>query len=225
LARLDGALAEILRPEAVRETFAEIGLFRYEQVRLIARQPGAWFILRPALLQETRASLTTTLRALEAAKLPWPARIGAIERLEVERPTLRLSGRSWFWNAGSWFRRVVRGMAETEGYIRAARAVVAIEIHRREHDRVPQSLAELGDRPDLVDPFTGQPLRYVSAADGYTVYGTGQDGRDDGGALDPAPQKGVPITEVSPKDVGVRVTYRRAASTSPSNSGLNSPVR
>ena len=56
--------------------------------------------------------------------------------------------------------------------------------YHAEHDRWPTSLAELvGDDLPAVpaDPFTGNPLTYVSDPVNRRLYSIGPDGRDDGG--------------------------------------------
>lgn len=115
--------------------------------------------------------------------------------------------------------------AEREAVVRAARVAVALELWRAVEGTLPESLDILGSREVATDPFTGHPLKYMRIDGGYVIYSVGRDERDDGGKLDPEPKRGVPLANALPPDIGVRVVYRRAASTSPSNSGRNSPVR
>jgi hypothetical protein len=70
---------------------------------------------------------------------------------------------------------------------RATDAVIAVERFRSENARLPKRLQELV--PDYlpqvpVDPFDGQPLRYVVRGDEYIIYSVGRDGIDDGGQGD-----------------------------------------
>jgi hypothetical protein len=58
---------------------------------------------------------------------------------------------------------------------------------------VPESLSEA-----LMDPFDGQPLRFRLTPAGYVVYSIGSDGRDDGGAVSPKPNKG---KDLAPADI------------------------
>ncbi len=68
--------------------------------------------------------------------------------------------------------------------IRSARLAIMIELYRREHSKLPQSLADL-QTPNSqrlpLDPFTGQNLIYRSTDSGYMIYSLGQDRQDNGG--------------------------------------------
>jgi hypothetical protein len=69
----------------------------------------------------------------------------------------------------------------------ATDAAIACERYRRRHGTLPQSLDELVPEflPRVpIDPFDGQPLRYLVAEDGYLVYSVGPDGTDHGGQGD-----------------------------------------
>jgi hypothetical protein len=67
--------------------------------------------------------------------------------------------------------------------------VVAAAVERFEHqqgdlpggfdDLAPEYLAAVP-----IDPFDGQPLRYVRLDDGYVIYSVSDDGTDDGGQVD-----------------------------------------
>ena len=98
----------------------------------------------------------------------------------------------------------LRTMAEC----RCAEVGFALERYRLDHQKWPGSLEELV--PTYLakvptDPFDGQPLRYRPFDRGVKVYSVGDDGVDNGGALDGPP--------VGPgADVGFRlldVQYRR----------------
>jgi hypothetical protein len=69
---------------------------------------------------------------------------------------------------------------------------------------VPQYLASIP-----VDPYSGAPLLFRSAADAYTIYSIGPNQKDDGGDLtsdlDRAVQRGWGRRIISGADVGVRV--------------------
>ena len=72
-------------------------------------------------------------------------------------------------------------------------AVAALQVHgfRREHGRWPERLDEAwADAADahgwnLVDPMSGQPLRYRALPNdtGFLLYSVGTDGKDDGGSV------------------------------------------
>lgn len=79
-------------------------------------------------------------------------------------------------SAREWFKYAAR--------LDVARTAVAVERYRLAKSRLPESLEELA--PDYidevpVDPYSGEPLRYVHDAESFTVYSIGQDEKDDGG--------------------------------------------
>ena len=66
----------------------------------------------------------------------------------------------------------------------AADVAIAVERYRREDGRPPEKLRQLVPKflPQVpIDPFDGQPLRYVVREDEYIIYSIGRDGKDDGG--------------------------------------------
>ncbi len=85
--------------------------------------------------------------------------------------------------------------------LRTAVAALAIERHRQAHGGLPESLDQLvPDYLDAVptDPFTGDPMKYVKSADGYTVYSVGDDLTDDGGTrYDAAGEAYEPGTDIT----------------------------
>jgi ABC-type transport system involved in cytochrome c biogenesis permease component len=70
---------------------------------------------------------------------------------------------------------------EVVAYQRILITVCDVEVFRAEHGELPR-LAEI---PPLerIDPFSGNKLRYVIRADGYSVYSVGEDRNDDGGVF------------------------------------------
>ncbi|HOB33237.1 MAG TPA: hypothetical protein PKH32_10205 [Verrucomicrobiota bacterium] len=73
-----------------------------------------------------------------------------------------------------------------EARVRSARTAIAVERYRRAHEEsLPPALTNLvpeflGEVP--LDPFDGQPLRFVTTPKGFIVYSIGPDGVDNGGA-------------------------------------------
>jgi len=130
-------------------------------------------------------------RIVAATKLPWPqarletAQIGG----DIEAATsggsvlsspghimarLALPGTSRFLDAA------VRATASNH----ATDAVIAVERFQRAHGRLPAKLEELVPKylPQVpIDPFDGQPLRYVLRNQQYVIYSVGEDGVDNGG--------------------------------------------
>ena len=75
--------------------------------------------------------------------------------------------------------------ARLEARAAAARTGLALELYRLAHGDYPDVLTDL--TPDLLpevplDPFDGQPLRYINAQGTVAVYSVGPDFQDDGGS-------------------------------------------
>lgn len=65
-----------------------------------------------------------------------------------------------------------------------ARLAVALAAHGAEKGAYPATLEDLAPRFVAripVDPWNGQPFRYVNRGDSATLYSLGGDGDDDGG--------------------------------------------
>jgi len=72
--------------------------------------------------------------------------------------------------------------------VRCCQVAIALECYRLERGRLPDALADLV--PDLLDsvpedPHDGADLRYRRLERGFTLYGVGEDGVDDGGREGP----------------------------------------
>jgi hypothetical protein len=92
--------------------------------------------------------------------------------------------------------------------IRSARAVLAMEHHRRatggQLTADAQVLAAL--QPPVIDPYSGGPLKMAVTASRYVVYSVGADRRDDGGTVElPLPPSGQRPLPRFPPDVGLAV--------------------
>ncbi|MDP7304534.1 MAG: hypothetical protein QGG09_15625, partial [Pirellulaceae bacterium] len=77
--------------------------------------------------------------------------------------------------------------ARGDGSNRCIDAAIAIERFRRREGRLPESLDEL--IPEFLeavpmDPFDGQPIRYLVKKDAYLIYTCGRDRADGGGIED-----------------------------------------
>lgn len=74
---------------------------------------------------------------------------------------------------------------DLEARRRAVLTALAIERYRLQHDgRLPAALDELtnGDAESFaIDPYTGEPLKYVPSESGYLLYSLGRDETDQGG--------------------------------------------
>jgi hypothetical protein len=100
---------------------------------------------------------------------------------------------------------IPRLTAMTLAAIRCTTTAVAIERYRLQYGGIPDSLNVICPRfieSIPLDPFTGKPLLYGRDDESYTVYGTGFNRVDDGGAVTPSQGQTVAL------DCGIRI--RRA---------------
>jgi hypothetical protein len=84
---------------------------------------------------------------------------------------------------GRVFTEAQRHMARLE----SARVALAALRYKAKSGRLPDKLGDLA--PDFLDavpldPFDGQPLRYLRDANGFVIYAVGENGKDDGGDFD-----------------------------------------
>ena len=83
----------------------------------------------------------------------------------------------------------------------AADAAIAVELFRRKHGKLPETLEELV--PDFLpqlplDPFDGQPLRFLVRDDAYVIYSIGADRVDNGGQTQQNPNHEIIFTVKRP---------------------------
>ena len=82
-------------------------------------------------------------------------------------------------------RGIVMGLTlavTTVAGIASARVAIQIELFRKAHDRLPESLDELAATMKVTlpeDPFTGKSLVYRKSGEGYLVYSVGKDKKDE----------------------------------------------
>ena len=123
---------------------------------------------------------------------------------DVDRPYWEMRGRrGYVWRAptlmsanfllahivpaSDW---LVTTANELTAYQRILRTVCDVEIFRAEHGGLSEK--EIWRIPAIarIDPFSGNPLRYVLREDGYSIYSVGPDGDDDGGVRATVRQNG-----------------------------------
>jgi hypothetical protein len=174
-------------------------------------------LMRPAMRHHLVGMMQVTADARQAARLPWPDRVAAMDGVAEYRSVVpeipRFIGA---WRVQSAFRDLVRRVGVATAAARCARLAVAIERHRRTHGGFPLGLTDLdwnAPRDVLVDPFTGRPLQYMPTSDGYVLYSVGPDVKDDGGKIFPQRVNGRPPGTGPTLDVGVALSVK----TSPSN--------
>lgn len=156
---------------------------------------GSAVLMRPWLMAMLNERVETLGALVEGANRPWPSRMDPPWSAHVSNsPTWGSSRVGDTWRMTS----VGNDLAS----IRCARAVVAIERYRLAHgqslpsrieDLVPSYLDAIP-----IDPFSGQPLRFVAEQQGYVVYSFGLNRRDEGGRLS---------RRESP-DLGIRISHR-----------------
>ncbi len=83
--------------------------------------------------------------------------------------------------------KVSEAARRKQAQVRCMMTTLAVERYRQAHGSWPETLNQLV--PEMLaavplDPFDGEPLRYVKVADGIIVYTIGVDGVDNGGVLD-----------------------------------------
>jgi hypothetical protein len=205
LAKLQSALAEAGRPDAVQQelrlTRADVIQSMWGQLYGKGADPNTpasnirigwdpWHLSRPWIAAELRRGIAVQQRVLEAAERPWPEKLAALERVAPEPPGEFRGGLDvrWFnrhlpWTFGH---EIAPAAARKLASTRAGETLLAIARYRQEHSALPDRLealvpAYLAAVP--ADPFTGQALRYRADSSRVVVYSVGADGGDDGGAV------------------------------------------
>jgi hypothetical protein len=211
LAELDRALSETYASDAVERAIRGDALWFHQELRSFweGKYRVIGPLLRPLLRHHAVMRLQTTSDALAAARLPWPDRISAMNRIPEPRTIVP---EVFGYIAASRPVVIVRDetirIAEAIAATRCARLVVAIERYRLARGMLPQALTDLSPRnEESLDPFTGKPLLYSQTGAGYVVYSVGRNVKDEGGKLvADLPRGRLPGTLPAP-DVGVRVVF------------------
>lgn len=152
----------------------------------------------PRLPADHAEFLERATKVCEAARLPAHQQRAAMKAIgECQSPAVQAyEGVEAYFLAGKMLDAGLRVRA----LIRCAVVGVALERYRLRTGHWPKALADL--RKDLLgevplDPFDGQPLRYVRRTDGVTVYSIGPDELDNGGEVGEAGGTGYkPMTDV-----------------------------
>lgn len=167
----------------------------YAARRITPFEAIAWRLSRPARDHRTVSELHEFDDVLAAAAAPWPQKIDEAGRLEGKYPRARSRGGAVTnilnpFGAGAHvasgqFQFVVTNAAESLARTRASIGAVAVARWRAAHagalppswkDLVPSYIAA-----PLIDPYSGQELKYVIGGTGYKVYSVGRNRKDDGG--------------------------------------------
>jgi len=206
--------ANITHDDDLRRLIAGYAKSRYDFVQAVSGarswQYGHLGVpLRPLLSHRVVTTLETSADALEIATRPWPERLTAMKDLKDRSSIVRNVFLPYpWWQVAEQVQQATRSIARGVAVSHAARVALAVDGYRRSSGRLPGMLSELNlDRDTTLDPFSGQPLRYRVAGDGFTVYSVGDNGRDDGGALDELLAKGAMPGRGQRPDLGLKVTY------------------
>ena len=166
------------------------------------KHPFAYAMLSNAAMPDY---LETMSEAVAAAKLRWPEALDEtkeISRRQTEIPLYAGWGHMGTPAITPYFKIAAKAQART----RLADVALAAHRYRLANGRLPAALDELA--PDFLpsvplDPFNGEPLRYLSTNDGFVVYSVGVDRKDDGGRYDKAQPENF--------DLGYLIRYPRDA--------------
>lgn len=148
---------------------------------------GVWGLTRGP---DRRLTLDFFEQAVAAAEQPWPEALKAAEAAaqEVDNASSGSAWRDILYLTTSLFAPTTKPLFVAAARATAQRdatdAVIGIELFRRRNGSIPETLDELVPEflPQVpIDPFDGQPLRYVVKPDRYVIYSVSFDGVDDGG--------------------------------------------
>jgi len=183
LARLEETLRDLDRPQAFADALVAERAWGLETLVGSPSRPGhegrpsvSLSLDAPFWRHEAVAYLESMQALVEASRQPAPANLQAARTL---RPRGLIAGIGLPSLA-----RALASDAEVVARLRAAQGAVDVARYRLAHGHPPGRLSELTPAFDAVDPFTGRPLLYRGQPDGFRVYSTGLDGRDDGGQVE-----------------------------------------
>jgi hypothetical protein len=190
LTRLDVLLRDFDRDDLVKEQFIhERAAIVDVTTRPVTRGPltatlvpslDSW-LLRPVVLHTMNHRVEDLTTMIATANEPWPRPLGALTE-----PFARSSQIDLVLHQADLFK--LDAMARLVAGVRCARAAIAVARFRLERRTLPTALADIVptylDRMPI-DPFSGDPLRYVLEGGGYSVKSWGSTRRDRSGQLRP----------------------------------------
>jgi hypothetical protein len=197
--------------------------------RITPMEAIATRLSRPLRDHRTVADLNEFADAIEVAGQPWPSTFDAVTAFAKAHPGRRsqsmpsgmLDTLTRPWGAhlpATLLTSYVNAIAERLATARASVAAVAVARYAHDHAHaLPETLEKLV--PDylsapLIDPFSGEELKYRHDDAGYKVYSIGANRKDDGGEWEQHSdlQFG---RRGNPSDVGIVVDFSRTASREP----------
>jgi hypothetical protein len=181
-------------------------------------------VLRPWITHRFLWSLREIGAAIAIARKPWPYTLRTEKSLAPSGPADKPSWSDQFLMGVMmhngilvWRRPVaeILGPAMTRAGRTLAQGRVAVAVLAMERWRLAHNGAVAPDLQTLVpgvltavplDPFTGQPLRFIRSSDSYTIYSPGEDRAGNGGDIGewvPDVRGGYPRGKG--RDIGIRV--------------------
>ena len=163
----------------------------------------ATWLCRPVRQHDQKLLLSFLGKLVRLGEQPYykeRQRLSDLEQEAAEMPLYALVSKSGFLSFSPY---VLEIQARHEALTSCARVAVALELLRKRTGEYPQTLDAL--IPDIlaaipIDPFDGQPVRYVRSEDRVAVYSIGENLQDDGGTEDPQ----------RPREGDIVFTVRRA---------------
>jgi hypothetical protein len=160
-----------------------------------------WWRLTRAKGERLAVALDTASVA-EASVKPYPQAVEAMDKIMAELEA-DLEARPDRMTLSQFAIPMLELTFVFEAHARAQllllETVVAVERHRVATGELPTSLEAISTEylnPSPVDPFDGQPIRYVNTDVGYRVYSIGQNEVDDGGVQGAYRHSGDVVMEV-----------------------------
>jgi hypothetical protein len=140
-------------------------------------------LLRPEFKTEHPQMLSLMTRYVEAAKLPLHEQAAVEAELEAE---IRGMSKTAILTKQMLpaISNVSRASRRKHAWVHCTIVCLAAERYRQAHRKWPSTLAELipAEMSAVpLDPYDGQPLRFLRLPDGVVIYSVGPDGNDDGG--------------------------------------------
>lgn len=123
--------------------------------------------------------------AIEAASRRPPTEAAKFAKQNVDETLMQKVPR---WNVLAWMlmpalSRAMQQYVRCDAQTRLARAVALIKRFHCTNRAWPERLEQIQElsKPDMADPFTGRPLRFVTNPKGWVLYSIGPDLSDDSG--------------------------------------------
>jgi hypothetical protein len=184
---------------------------------------------RPLYTRRVNQAVRMFDAAMTPVAQPWPAKFDAVEAFVATHPPARVTGtldgglKRYFsdlvpsvWPVNDFAVGAVQSATRAAARDITSRGLgitaLAIERFRREHgSKPPSALADLVPRylpANVIDPFSGEPFRYVTATESYVVYSIGANRVDDGGDSSPVSPSNAGGAAAPPKDITIKVRFK-----------------